>query len=182
MVIHVYFGSTTNDSSIMIITIVRHGKAGKAITDKARELTGRGVDDISFGSHQLLEICAEKSLPPPDFIWHSNWLRTTQTAEILAAAYNAPIKPLAALLPGSGIRDVDAALDKLSSQSDRIEHHVLVGHQPLVSTLVEHYLGDQGRVPFLPPGAMVCMQLDVAQKNCGELLFWAFAPEYRCYV
>ncbi len=163
----------------MIITIVRHGEAGSAARDEDRELTDNGTDDISFGSHQLHDLCLDKSLPMPDRILHSAWRRTTQTAEILAAAFTASVDAFDALLPGYGIADVDNALTPLPSG---ISHCVLVGHQPMVSELVDHYLGDKGRVPALSPGGLVSIQLEFAAQGSAKLLFWAMPPEYRGYV
>ena len=163
----------------MIITIVRHGEAGSASTDEERELTDTGTDDVSFGSHRLRDLCLDKSLPMPDRILHSNWRRTTQTAEMYASAYTAPIEAIDALLPGCSVTDVDKALTSLPTGTT---HCVLVGHQPMVSELVDHYLNDRGRVPVLPPGGLVSIQIDFFAQGCGELLFWAMPPEYRGYV
>lgn len=163
----------------MIITIVRHGKAGSAAKDKDRELTDNGTDDVSFGGHQLHELCLEKSLPMPDLILHSAWRRTTQTAEILAAAFTVSVDAFDALLPGHTTADVDKALNALPPDTS---HCVLVGHQPMVSELVDYYLNDNGRVPALSPGGLVSIRLDTVAKGCGELLFWAMPPEYRGYV
>ncbi len=164
---------------IMIITIVRHGEAGDALRDKDRELTNAGIDDISFGSHQLRDLCGDKSLVLPGHIFYSNWRRTTQTAEVLAAAFTASLAPMEALLPGRALTDVDNALSPLTED---ISHCILVGHQPMVSMLVEHYIDDSGRVPSLSPGGLVSIWLDTPAEGCGELLFWALPPEYRGYV
>jgi len=166
----------------MIITIVRHGQAGDAASDESRELTDTGTDDVSFGCHQFRDLCSDKSLPLPDHILHSDWRRTTQTAEILAAAFTTPVEALDALLPGRVVGDVDRALTQPQSGEDDAAHRVLVGHQPMVSELVNHYLGVRGRVPSLPPGGMVSLRMDIPAQGCGELLFWAFPPEYRGYV
>jgi len=165
----------------MIITIVRHGRAGDAVMDEMRALTYGGTDDVSFGCHQLREICTDKSLPLPSLILYSSWRRTTQTAEILAAAFTAPLETMDALLPGARVGDVDSALVLLPSDDD-IAHHVLVGHQPMVSHLVDHYIADPGRVPSLSPGGMVSIRLEEPAAGCGELLFWALPPEYRGYL
>jgi phosphohistidine phosphatase len=115
----------------------------------------------------------------PDLILHSAWRRTTQSADILAAAFTVSADTLDALLPGQTIPDVDRALNALPSGTS---HCVLVGHQPSVSQLVDHYLNDNGRVPALSPGGLVSIRLDYFAKGCGELLFWAMPPHYRGYV
>ncbi len=163
----------------MIVTIVRHGKAGDASRDQDRQLTDTGTDDVSFGSHQLRVLCGDKSLPLPGQIFHSSWRRTSQTAEILAAAFTASIAPMDALLPGATVAEMDRAL---AAMLTGVDHAVLVGHQPMVSILVDYYLDDASQVPPLSPGGMVALQLDIAARSCGELLFWALPPEYRGYV
>jgi len=160
----------------MIVTIVRHGQAGNAARDEARLLTDKGTDDVSFGSHRLRELCGQRSLPLPSQIFHSSWRRTTQTAEIIEAAFSASIDAWDSLLPSGTVADVDRALTRMPEGSS---HCVLVGHQPMVSMLVDHYLADPGRVPSLSPGGFVSLELDTAALGCGTLLFWALAPEYR---
>ena len=167
----------------MIITIWRHGEAGSAPSDEQRELTAAGTDDVGYGCHQFHDICHGRSLPHPDLILHSRWTRTTQTAEILATAFtHAGMRPLEALIPGSDVRSVDKALTGLQHASGAPEHIVLVSHQPLVSRLVDHYLGEAGRVPPLSPGALATLLLHVPGRGCGQLLFWALPPDYEAGV
>ncbi len=165
----------------MIVTIWRHGEAGSAARDRLRELTDRGRDDVAFACHRFHDTCEERGLGHPTRILHSAWVRATQTADIVASAFShANMRPFEALAPGNGPRQVDEALHQLGPESD--DHLVLVSHQPLVSTLVDHYLGDPGRVPSLSPGGLVVLSLDVVAAGCGELLFWALPPEYEARV
>jgi len=163
----------------MIVTIVRHGQAGRATTDESRELTAKGITDIGAAGRRLSELCERKALASPDRILHSAWRRTTQTADILAATVAAPVETFDPLLPQNGIVDVDRGLVSLASSSATIAHCLLVGHQPLVSQLVDYYLGEPGLTPALPPGGLVCIDLDTAAAGCGSLLFWAMPPEYE---
>ena len=71
----------------MIVTIWRHGEAGEAFADRRRELTDSGRDDISFGCQQFHLACAGRNMPAPDLILHSPWVRTRQTAELIASAF-----------------------------------------------------------------------------------------------
>lgn len=160
----------------MILTIWRHGEAGPASRDEQRELTARGADDIGFGCRQFRQACAGRGLAPPARILHSPWLRTTQTAEIIAGVFSqAAIADCAALRPGATPQDVDRAL---AAHTDD-EHILLVHHQPLVSRLLGHYLGDAGQVPFLNPGGLASLAFEVLAPACGALLFWAAPPEYE---
>jgi len=109
-------------------------------------------------------------------------VRTTQTADIIATAFSAAqITPESALRPGSPLSAVDALLSALAADS-AVQHAVLVSHQPLVSQLVDHWLGDAGKVPSLPPGGLVTLSFDVAVPACATLLFWSFPPAYEASV
>ena len=164
----------------MIITIWRHGEAGRAATDRQRQLTGRGQDDVGFGClafHRALEV---RGIVPPELILFSPWTRTFQTAEIVASAFtHAPSREHAALRPGSAVTAVEHCLVSLSDMPEAPAHVVLVSHQPLVSELVEFYLGPASNVPPMSPGALVTFALDVPAQHCGELVFWAAPPEYE---
>ena len=159
----------------MILTIWRHGEAGSASRDEQRELTARGADDVGFGCRQLHQACEGRGIAPPSHILHSPWLRTTQTAGIIAGAYShAELVSSEALRPGATPSEVDHCLATYAAA----EHLLLVHHQPLVSGLLAHYLDDAGQVPFLTPGGFASLSLDVPAPACGTALFWAVAPEY----
>ena len=162
----------------MILTIWRHGEAGRAASDRERELTPEGADDIGFGCQQFHNVCEARSIAHPTAILHRPWLRTTQSAEILAGAFShAAIAPAAALQPGSSTREVDGALADLNAKPG--EHVLLVSHQPLVSELIDHYLGARGSVPALTPGGMATLDLIEPAAGCASLLFWALPPEFE---
>lgn len=162
----------------MILTIWRHGQAGSAAMDSERELTETGLDDVSFGCDRFHQQCELRGLPFPRTILHSRWLRTSQTADIIGRQFShARQEPAEALVPGSRVEGVNQLLDSyLDSGSD---HVLLVSHQPLVSTLVDYYLGESGRVPGLVPGGLGVLRLDIAGQGCAELIFSAQPPEYR---
>ena len=167
----------------MIVTIWRHGQAGSAFTDRERQLTGTGTDDVGFGCQQFHEVCNERGLSHPERILHSTWVRTTQTADIIASAFtHAEMLPSQALIPGCAPVDVDHLLEQILAGADTPRHVVLVSHQPLVSNLVDHYLADGGRVPSLNPGGLVSIELEVAAMGCGQLLFWSLPPGYEAHV
>jgi len=164
----------------MIVTIWRHGEAGRAVSDRLRELTVTGTDDVGFACHQLHDACYARGIPHPELVLHSAWVRTTETADIVASAFtHASMRPLRALQPGGSIHAVDTSLAELTASDPKVQHVVLVSHQPLVSCLVDHYLGDDRRVPPLPPGGLVTLDLQVPAVDCGQLLFWALPPEYE---
>ena len=164
----------------MIVTIWRHGEAGSAPTDRQRELTDSGFDDIGFGCLQFHAALEERGMAAPALVLFSPWVRTRETAEIIAAAFtHARLRELDVLRPGSTVPAVEAALGALEPGLAGPGHIVLVSHQPLVSRLVDHYLGVDNPVPPLSPGGLVTISLEVAARDCGELRFWAMPPDYR---
>lgn len=167
----------------MILTIWRHGQAGWAASDWRRELTDRGIDDIGFACPQYHAACEARQLPHPDVILHSPWLRTAQTAGILASAFtHATLRSHQALQPGSRPAQVDELLECLLGGAESPYHLVLVSHQPLVSQLVERYLGEPGLVPALSPGGLATLELDMVGPGVARLLFWAMPPEYETSI
>jgi phosphohistidine phosphatase SixA len=164
----------------MILTIWRHGAAEEGVNDRLRELSGAGRDDVGFGSHRFHDACKVRNIPHPHKILHSPLVRTTQTAEIVAAAFtHASITAVSALQPGSSVAAVDAAVAGFIENDSPKQHTLLVSHQPLVAHLVEHYLGGGGIVPFLPPGGLVTLSLEHLAAGSGRLLFWAQPPDYE---
>jgi len=164
----------------MILTIWRHGKAEKGPVDRLRELTDTGCDDIGFGCRQFHEACNDRGIAHPDSILFSGWLRTAQTAEIIAAAFTharSHVEP--ALQPGSDVPAVDAAISAILQSGAAPAHMLLVSHQPLVSRLADHCLGEPDRVPPLAPGGLVTLSVEVMGRGCGTLQFWAMPPEYE---
>src|SRR5262245_60251073 len=114
----------------MILTIWRHGKAEEGADDRLRELTESGRDDVSFGSHQFHEACRVRNLQHPHQILHSPLVRTTQTAEIIAAAFSrATVAAEPALRPGSDVTAVGAAVSRFPDSDSREQHTLLVSHQ-----------------------------------------------------
>ena len=164
----------------MIVTIWRHGEAGRASSDRLRELTDQGVDDVGFGCIQFNGMCNDRGLPHPDMICHSPWVRTTQTADIISSAFShAAIQVMDGLRPGSDARTVDSALSKLLQAAEQAPRHlVLVSHQPLVSRLVGHYLGEAGKVPPHSPGGLAALEMEHPGRGCARSLFWAMPPHY----
>ena len=164
----------------MLLTIWRHGEAGRAATDRRRELTDKGFDDVGFGCHQFHAALAARGLPPPDQVLFSPWVRTAQTARVIASAFtHAAIQELAPLRPGATAQAVEAALVGMEASAPAPVHVVLVSHQPLVSQLVDHFLGAGNQVPGLPPGGFATLALEVVAPACGTLHLWAVAPEYE---
>jgi len=164
----------------MIVTIWRHGEAGPAPTDRQRELTDCGFDDIGFGCRQFYAALRARGIAPPDLILHSPWVRTEQTARLIASAFTHAVwREEDALRPGGTVQLIDTLLGGLQGAADAPEHLLLVSHQPLVSQLVGYYLGERDLVPPLSPGALATLALDVPARGGAHLRFWAVPPEYE---
>lgn len=164
----------------MIVTIWRHGEAGLAVTDEVRELTGSGRDDVSYGCHQINEHCQSHDLPAPSRVLHSPLVRTTQTAEIIDAAFSpATMATVDALVPGGGIEEVESLVMAEFDGATPPDHLVLVSHQPLVTYLLDRWLGQRGLVPSLSPSGYACIEMDVPGEGCATLQFWSFPPVFE---
>lgn len=160
----------------MLLTIFRHGESPEAADDRSRDLSERGRNEVARGAALLSTACPARELPLPDSILHSPWLRTTHTASIVARELDiAGIDSQALLKPGAS---VDAILDWLPTL-DGLRHAILVGHQPMVSRLVDRLLGEPGRVPSLSPGGLATLALDTPAPGGARLLFWAVPPHYE---
>ena len=138
------------------------------------------MDDIGFGCHRLHDALHMRSLPAPDLILYSPWVRTTETAKIILSAFtHANSHELGALRPDSTVPAIESSLADLQVTTDGTAHLIVVSHQPLVSQLARHLLGAGHGVPSLSPGALVSLSLDVVAADCARLLFWAVPPEYE---
>jgi len=164
----------------MIVTILRHGKAGTAPTDFQRTLTDRGIDDITNAGTKFSESLENKNLPHPGLILYSEWVRTTQTAQIISRYFpSARLEPDNSLVIGATLAQVDQSLVAIAGERKPEQHVMLVSHQPLVSELADYYLGFPNTVPGLSPGSLVSMRLEYPGANCASLLFWSAPPNYE---
>ena len=167
----------------MLLTIWRHGQAAAGDNDRLRELTDVGRDDVGFGSQRLHVACGTNGIKHPDHILYSPLVRTTQTARIIAAAFtHAPQAIENALQPGGDVGAVASAVQCLRDASVGESHVLMVSHQPLISALVDYYLGAGNSVPFLTPGAWVTMSFASPESSGGRLLFWALPPEFEVHA
>ncbi len=164
----------------MILTIWRHGQAGSAPSDRERELTPLGREQLIEGCKHYHRACQFAGLPLPGLLMHSPWLRTTQTARLIGnELLNVPIDSCEDLAPGRHIGDVTAVLAEVLATPGHPEHLCLVSHQPLVSRLIDHLSGDNGRVPPLVPGGLAVLELELPEAGCAHNVFWAMPPLYE---
>lgn len=163
----------------MYLTIWRHGEAASAVTDRMRELTARGVEDINVGSEQFKHLCVDRNIPLPEQIFYSEWVRTAQTANIVGKTLNgAAVESSSALIPGRQPVDVESDISHRYSEAAP-EHLMLISHQPLVSWLVDYFIGSRGYVPGLVPGGLATLRMDHPGPDLAQLVFCTQPPAYE---
>ncbi len=153
----------------MRVTVWRHGEAGSAPSDRERALTDRGRRELITQAQEFVARSCAAGAQKPVAIHHSPWLRTTQTADVLAGILEVPVVAFATLAPGSTLVDVDQALDP----GER--HIVLVSHQPLVSELLWFWL-DSIDLPPLAPGGWATVDITAHARGTADLLDACVAP------
>jgi len=145
----------------MQLLILRHGQAEPMFgDDAARALTERG-------RAQVAEICALRAaeLARVQAIWASPFLRTQQTAQIVAERLRLPVITESFLV---GDTSPQRVLDELQ-QADAEEFPLLlVSHQPLVGSLVNGLCGSGNAHP-LGTASLACLSAEVWANGCAEL-------------
>ncbi|MNZ21298.1 Phosphohistidine phosphatase SixA [compost metagenome] len=111
----------------MKLWVLRHGEAEpRANTDAERRLTAHGREQVLHSAAHLLG-------QPLQAIIASPYVRAQQTAALVhdTLGFAEPVRTVPWLTPDSNVQEVIAELERL-----RLEHVLLVSHQPLVGALV----------------------------------------------
>ena len=119
--------------------LVRHGKAGEAGPggDPARSLTVEGRDGIAAVGRALAAFGVV-----PDAIWHSPYVRATETAVLLAEVLGvSTLTPEGVLTPTSSGECASQAVLQAPART-----LVAVSHMPLLPALVHELVG--ARIDF----------------------------------
>lgn len=150
----------------MKIYLVRHGEALSTEADPQRPLSPKGKSEIQ----RIADYLASRQLPVPQ-VMHSPLLRSQQTAEIFAAAFNAQLTLCPSTLDSEAeVYPLMSILPSLSSDT------MLVGHLPmlakLVSALVIH---DENYYPITNymPGTVVCLE---TYEGGRWIINWVLPP------
>ena len=141
------------------LVIMRHGDAEPLRSqDSQRELTARGRADVAQMANWLAS-----HYQAFDFILHSPFVRTTQTAELMwqAQSPKPTLETLAELIPEGDCLQVQLYVDALldTKPDARI---LLVSHMPLVSFLVETF-SRNGQAPIFETSSLVALQYERGQ-------------------
>jgi len=145
---------------------MRHGEAQtSADTDAQRELTAQGIEDIE----QMAADYASE-LQAVDVIWASPYVRTQQTAKIVANRLSKPVVTQSFLPPSGNPIDTLAALE-----THRNRTVLIVSHQPLVGILVDGLAGLEPGRYRMGTGALAHLTTQVYANGCCELK-WLHQP------
>ena len=117
------------------LMLVRHAKSSwdnTALPDRDRPLADRGKRDVARMSKRL----AERDLKP-DLIMSSPAARALATAEVIAMRLGCKRKNIA-VNDRLYVGDADDLLEVIQELGDKLEHVMLVGHNPELTELARH--------------------------------------------
>jgi phosphohistidine phosphatase len=161
----------------MNLYILRHAIAAERGTsgvddDSKRELTPKGIVKmrrIAVGMNKLdIQL---------DLILSSPYLRTRQTADIVADVFDARqvLRFTDNLTPGVGGEQVVAEINK---QYRKRENILLVGHEPTMSSLIATLLsGDPSLAITMKKGGLCLLSVSVLTYGRCAILEWLLYPK-----
>ena len=153
----------------MLLTLWRHGEAAYSRPDSQRPLTERGVQHVRATVGFYRSLCQQRGLGRPIVCTHSPYVRTKQTASLIASELSlSEVFSQELLAPGQ--TDYVSG-DYLSEESG---HQLVVGHQPYLSQLIDVWC-DTAAHTSLSPGGFAIIELNAPCRGGGELLY--HAPE-----
>ena len=153
----------------MLLTLWRHGEAAYSRPDSQRQLTERGVQHVRATVGLYRSLCQQRGLSMPTVCTHSPYVRTQQTASLIASELKlSDVVSQELLAPGHN----DYLLgDYLSEESG---HQLVVGHQPYLSQLIDVWCDTSAHASVSPSGFAI-IELTAPCRGGGELLY--HAPE-----
>ena len=153
----------------MLLTLWRHGEAVYSRLDSQRQLTERGVQHVRATVGFYRSLCQQRGLGRPIVCTHSPYVRTKQTASLIASELSlSEVLSRELLAPG---QTNYVSGDYLSEESG---HQLVVGHQPYLSQLIDVWC-DTAAHTSLSPGGFAIIELNAPCRGGGELLY--HAPE-----
>ena len=153
----------------MLLTLWRHGDAAYSRPDSQRPLTERGVQHVRATVGFYRSLCQQRGLGRPIVCTHSPYVRTKQTASLIASELSLSEVLSRELLAPGQINYVSG--NYLSEESG---HQLVVGHQPYLSQLIDVWC-DTAAHTSLSPGGFAIIELNAPCRGGGELLY--HAPE-----
>ncbi|WOX06324.1 phosphohistidine phosphatase SixA [Microbulbifer pacificus] len=152
----------------MLLLVMRHGRAEPySKSDETRALTDEGRDDVAA-------VCKERAseLAQVKTIWSSPFVRTRQTAKIVAETFEREVE-IQELLTGD--TPVDDLLNALAEADEDIFPLLLVSHQPLVGSLVNGLCGTGDEHP-MGTSSLACLSAEVWARDCADLEWLQHKP------
>ncbi|SHE90681.1 phosphohistidine phosphatase, SixA [Microbulbifer donghaiensis] len=147
----------------MQLLILRHAQAEPMIgDDAARQLTERGRAQVA----QVCDMRADE-LAQVRAIWASPFVRTQQTAQIVAERLGLPVITQRLLIGDTPPQQVLDALQQAERESGNWPL-LLVSHQPLVGSLVNGLCGSDGEHP-MGTSSLACLSAEVWASGCANL-------------
>ena len=153
----------------MLLFVLRHGKAEPySKSDETRALTEQGREDVAA-------VCKERAseLAQIKTIWASPFVRTRQTAKIVAETFDREVEINDALTGDTPLKVLLEALGEVPEEKFPL---LLVSHQPLVGSLVNGLCGTGNEHP-LGTSSLACLKADVWATDCAELEWLQHKPE-----
>lgn len=162
----------------MNIYLMRHGIAlaqddPSVVHDGERPLTGKGVKRMRQAAKGVRRLKI-----PFDGILTSPLVRARQSAEIVAAALGieSRLEEISGLAPES---TVEHLMFGLSRYHDR-EHLLLVGHEPLLSSVAAALLGGRQTAKMtvsFKKGSLCRIEIDALPATTPGKLHWLLTPK-----
>jgi phosphohistidine phosphatase len=143
------------------LVIMRHGEAEpQSSQDSQRQLTAKGRAEVT----QMAQWAAN-SYQPFDYILHSPFIRTQQTAELMWQGQSSKpsLQTLAELVPEGDCQQVQLYVDALMDNQPTARI-LLVSHMPLVSFLVETF-SKTGQTPIFETSALVGIEYQAGLRG-----------------
>jgi phosphohistidine phosphatase len=159
----------------MKLILVRHGEASDSSPsglDRDRPLTDKGKADIDKIGNYLLRTNLHFHQ-----IFHSPFLRTTQTANKLEEILNPKVSNESCKDLGCG-EDCFQIFEELRKFTNS-ETIIIVGHNPDIGYLATKLLGENKLYSFLEFNPGSCIGINVAKETLdrGKLL-WMVSPDF----
>jgi phosphohistidine phosphatase len=156
------------DANALTLVLVRHGEAGTAASDEARELTTDGRRAIRMLSADL-----QSRTLSPVAIRTSPARRAHQTAEIIFSALPdpGPVRPTTQLASGARLKDLVSMLRAENPGTGVI----WVGHMPDLGRLAAFLAGRPGEVA-LHAGSAIALKVDLGGVLPAGTKEWAWNP------
>ena len=166
----------------MELYILRHGIAaergsGEFRSDSQRPLTPDGIKKLrrTVGAMQSLGLAF-------DLILSSPYARARQTADIVARGLGLErtLKLSALLEPGA---DLEALIAELASRRKDAERVLLVGHEPMLSSLISLLVSGETDLEItLKKGGLCKLAIRTVSPGRCATLEWLLAPKHLAAI